>query len=135
MTAEVEVWQGALATEHAVIWAYGLVGATDDLAGTAEAALTVHRAHRATCIDVLTGLGADPVPSAPAYDVGMPTGPAAGRDLAATLEQSASVAYASLAGSDDRDTRLLAARWLRESAIMQIRWDGQIPPLPGLTGD
>ncbi len=46
--------------------------------------------------------------------------------------ESCTVAYAALAGADDRSARLLAAQWLRESAIAIWSWDGELPALPGL---
>jgi hypothetical protein len=42
------------------------------------------------------------------------------------------VAYVALAGADVRAARLLAAQWLRESAIAGWSWDGDLPALPGL---
>ncbi|MFL6182727.1 MAG: ferritin-like domain-containing protein [Actinomycetes bacterium] len=124
-------WQDPLANEHAVIWAYGMVGATGDLADAAEAELRRHRARRATCIDAVTALGGQPVASAPAYDVKNPPSEAAARQLAVALEAQSTAVYAALAGSTDRQTRLRAAGWLRESAIAQTRWGDEIPALPG----
>ena len=130
--AELELWQNALATEHAVIWGFGVLGAVPGFADAAEASLRVHRERRTTCVDAIVELNGDPVPSAPAYDVPRPEGVAAARRLGADLDAAASAAYAGLAGAAQRDTRLLAARWLRESAIAQTAWNGVIPALPGL---
>lgn len=133
MTAgELERWQWTLAAEHAAIWAYGLVGATPPLAAAASAAIETHRGRRARCIDVVVALGGDPVSGAVAYEVERPEGAAAGRQLAADIERRCSVAYAALAGADERPTRLQAARWLRESAVTTWTWDGEVPVLPGL---
>jgi hypothetical protein len=128
---DVDLWQRSLATEHAVIWSYGLIGATGDLADAAESELAVHRTRRAACIEAVVAIGAEPVASAPAYDVKKPANDEAARRLAVTLEEGATAAYAALAGASDRLTRLRAASWLRESAIAQTRWDGHIPALPG----
>jgi hypothetical protein len=128
---EITLWQNTLATEHAVIWTYGLVGATGDLADAAEAELQTHRARRASCIDAVTALGGEPVASAPAYDVSMPQTESAARRLAVTLEVSATADYVALASSAEVGTRLQAASWLRESAVAQTRWGGAIPTLPG----
>jgi hypothetical protein len=130
--SDLERWQHTLATEHAVIWGFGVLGAVPGFAVAAEAALRVHRERRATCVDAIAGLNGDPVPSAPAYDVSRPANAAAARRLGADLDAASSASYAGLAGATQRDTRLLAARWLRESAIAQTAWDGVIPALPGL---
>jgi hypothetical protein len=130
--AEAELWQHTLATEHAVIWGFGVLGAVPGFADAAEAELRVHRERRITCVDAIVELDRDPVPSAPAYDVPRPSDVAAARRLGADLDAAASAAYAGLAGATARSTRLLAARWLRESAIAQTAWDGVIPGLPGL---
>ena len=130
--AELELWQNTLATEHAVIWGFGVLGAVSGFADAAEAALRVHRDRRATCVDAIVELNGDPVASAPAYDVSRPGGVAAARQLGADLSAASCAAYAGLAGATQPDTRLLAARWLRESAIAQTAWDGVVPALPGL---
>jgi len=132
---DVALWQDTLACEHAVIWSYGLVGATDDLAAPADAALAVHRRRRATCVQAVADLGAEPVAAAAAYDVAKPQGADSARTLAGDLEGAASVAYLTLSSSTDREVRLLAAQWLRESAIAETRWTGAIPALPGFDGD
>ena len=130
--AELELWQNTLATEHAVIWGFGVLGAVSGFADAAEVALRVHRDRRATCVDAIVALNGEPVASAPAYDVSRPEDVAAARQLGADLSAASSAAYAGLAGATQRDTRLLATRWLRESAIAQTAWDGVIPALPGL---
>ena len=134
-TLDVDLWQNTLATEHAVIWAYGMVGAAGDLAAAAEAELRTHRSRRATCIDAISSLGGHPVASAPAYDVKNPPSESAARRLAVELEAESTTVYAALAGSTDRRTRLRAAGWLRESAVAQTRWGDQIPALPGFEND
>ncbi|HEX5017752.1 MAG TPA: ferritin-like domain-containing protein [Actinomycetes bacterium] len=125
------LWQEVLATEHAVIWCYGLVGSVSDLADEAERALSAHRARRSACIAVLVELGEEPVASAAAYDVNRPANPDAARRLAAALESDATTAYVGLAAAAERRSRLLAAQWLTESAVAQTQWDGQVPALPG----
>jgi hypothetical protein len=133
-TGAVDLWQNTLATEHAVIWSYGLIGATDDLAAAADAELQIHRARRNDCIAAVADLGADPVASAAAYDVKKPASEPAARRLAASLEADATAMYAALAGSTDRRARLVAAQWLRGSAIAQTRWNDTVPALPGFEG-
>jgi hypothetical protein len=129
--ADLDLWQDTLAAEHAVIWSYGLVGATGDLAAPADVAVTSHRQRRSICLDVITGRDAEPVASAAGYDVAKPSGSSAARRLAGDLEGAASASYLGLTSSADRATRLLGARWLRESAVAQQRWTGSIAALPG----
>ena len=128
---DVDLWQDTLATEHAVIWSYGLVGATGDLAEAATAELQDHRFHRSVCMDAVVALGQEPVASAPAYEVPKPPSEEAARRLAVELESSAATSYVALVGASNRATRLIAAQWLRESAIAQTRWGGVVPELPG----
>jgi Domain of unknown function (DUF4439) len=129
---DLTLWQETLAVEHAVIWGFGVVGSVAGLDGAAETTLRVHRDRRATCTEMIVDMGGDPVASAPAYDVSRPPDGNAGRRLAADLEASTCIAYSGLAGARVRDTRLLAARWLREGAIAQTAWAGVVPALPGL---
>lgn len=132
MSGDLDLWQQTLATEHSVIWGYGLVGATSPLALPASLALRAHRDRRARCIDQVVARGGVPAAAAPAYDLVPPRSVAEARALAASLEQSSTVAYAALSGAADRATRLVAAQWLRESAIGGWRWSREVPELPGL---
>lgn len=132
MADDLDLWQQTLTAEHSTIWAYGLVGATLPLALPADAALGVHRERRARCVDEIVALGGDPTVSAPAYDVEAPANEAAARELAAQLEDSCAIAYAALSGADGRRSRLLAAQWLRQSAISIWGWNGELAVLPGL---
>ena len=129
------LWQDTLAAEHAVIWSYGLVGATGDLAASADSALASHRQRRAICLEVIADLGAEAVTSAPSYDEPRPRNTDAARQLAGRLESVASAAYLALSSSADRSTRLLASRWLRESAVTSALWTGRAPALPGFDAD
>lgn len=131
MSDDVELWQQALAAEHAAIWGLGLVGATAPLAVPAAAALYVHRVRRSRCTDAVVGLGGVPVASAPAYDIAKPATPRAARALAADLEEGCSVAYTALAGALQRRSRLQAGAWLRETAVSIWGWSGFVPALPG----
>jgi hypothetical protein len=128
---DVARWQEALASEHAAIWGYGLVGATSPLAPVAQRGLSTHRDRRSRCIDAVVALGGEPVASAPAYQLDRPENADQARALAAELEKGCIVSYAALAGADDRSSRVQAARWMRESTISQWWWSGVVPPLPG----
>ena len=131
---DLELWQTTLAAEHAVIWGYGLVGSTPGLATQAQLSLRQHRDRRTVCVEAVTAIGADPVASEPAYELARPSNDTEARRQAAELEARTNAAYAALAGADAGATRLLAAQWLREGAIAQTRWSGEIPPLPGFNG-
>ena len=72
MSDDLELWQQTLATEHAAIWGYGLVGATPPLATPAGAAADAHRSRRARCVDAVVALGGDPVTSAGGVRAGAP---------------------------------------------------------------
>jgi hypothetical protein len=133
VTDDLELWQQTLAAEHAAIWGFGLVGAATPADLPADAALDVHRRRRTRCADEVVGLGGDPVASAPAYDVPAPQNGRAGRLLATDLENACAVAYAALAGADERASRLQGAQWLRESAVAVWFWGGSVPLLPGLS--
>ena len=132
MSDDLTLWQQVLGAEHAAIYGYGLVGATNDLAEGAASALVVHRQRRTWCIDAGVALGGVPEASAPAYDIAMPADPDAAAETAAALEAACWPAYVALAGSDDRRTRLTGAGWLRESTVRAQAWDGSVAPLPGL---
>jgi hypothetical protein len=130
--SDIELWQQALAAEHAAIYGYGLVGAVDGLADRASRSLAVHRQRRTWCMDSVVALGGVPEASAPAYDIAMPADPDAAAETAAALEAACWPGYAGLCSSADRPTRLTGAGWLRQSAVHAVSWSGAVPPLPGL---
>jgi hypothetical protein len=132
MSDDLTLWQQVLGAEHAAIYGYGLVGATNDLAEAAASALVVHRQRRSVCLDAVVALGGTPEESAPAYDIDRPADTEQARGTAAALEAACWPAYVALAGSDDRRTRLTGAGWLRESTVRAQAWDGSVAPLPGL---
>jgi hypothetical protein len=132
MSDDLTLWQQVLGAEHAAIYGYGLVGATDDMAEAASSALAVHRQRRAVCLEAVVALGGTPEASAPAYDVVPPADAARAGDAAAALEAACWPAYLGLAGSDDRRTRLTGAGWVRESTVRAQSWNGSVAPLPGL---
>ena len=130
--SSIDVWQQVLAAEHAAIWGYGLVGATEPLAAPAERALAAHRDRRLRCQTEVRAAGGDPVVAAVAYDIAQPANAGAARALAAELEASCQVAYSHLTASPSTGDRVIGARWLRESAVTSWAWAGDLEPLPGL---
>ena len=140
MSSDVALWQQVLAAEHAAIWGFGLVGATQPLALPAAAELDDHRSRRTRCADAIVALNAEPVSSAVAYDISKPRSTQEAQDLAADLDEACTVAYAALAGADQRIARLQASTWLRETTIAIWAWSDDVLALPGIdqnsqTGD
>ena len=131
-----EALNAALAGEHAVVYAYGVVGAR--LEGTAyepaaRRGYDAHRARRSTLTALVQAAGATPALAAAAYDLGGPVATAvAARALAATVETRAAAAYADVVGATDGSTRGSAATWLADAAVRATGWSGRPPDFPGL---
>ncbi|KAB2341913.1 ferritin-like domain-containing protein [Actinomadura rudentiformis] len=120
-----EALQSALATEHAAVYGYGVVGAR--LTGGAhEAARTywnAHRDQRDALMAHLTARQATPAAAAAAYK--LPVRVASSRSaaqLAARLEDDLTVAYVGLAGAQDAQLRDQAARAAQEAMARAVRW-------------
>ena len=147
MTAEpeaVEPLQAVLAAEHAVIYGYGVVGA--HLRGAdrrrAAAELARHRNQRDALAGQLLELGADPVQTAPAYQLPQPVNSSdRARDLAAVLESRLAAFWADAvltlparqAAGDTVRLRKQAVAGLRGAAVAAALWRGRSVPFPGLT--
>ncbi len=123
--------QGALATEHAIIYGYGLVGA--QLSGrerdAARAALDAHRARRDELAERIRTAGAQPVAAAPAYAPATPVSDrAAALALAIRLEDaSAAAAYALVRAAAGRD-RADAVHALSNAASYGAGWRVALAP-------
>jgi hypothetical protein len=132
----VDALQAALGGEHAVIWAYGVLGprAGDARADLARDLLLVHGTARDTLRALLVGAGASPVAAEPAYTLPMePTDPVSAAELAAALEERLAALYADLVASSIRPTvRSLAVDNLAATASRVAQWRGSAPALPGL---
>jgi hypothetical protein len=132
--SEADTWQKALAAEQQAVFGFGIVGGqlgpSDELA---HAALDTHRQRAADCESALRALGDDPDPGPAAFTPDHPvkTDDQA-RALATQLEQGCSSAYADLVLLNEPKPRRSGAAWLRDSAIDQYRWSGELPALPGL---
>lgn len=147
MTAEpesVEPLQEVLAAEHAVIYGYGVVGAHLRGAARRRAAgeLARHRSQRDALAVQLWELGADPVQTAPAYELPRPVTSSDGaRDLAALLESRLAAVWADAvltlparqAAKDTVRSRDQAVAGLRAAAVAAALWRGESVPFPGLT--
>jgi hypothetical protein len=123
----VDALQGALAAEHAAIWAYGLVEAF--VPGALNAQLTeaasAHQARRNAAERVLIDAGASPVPPEPGYLTPEPvTDAASALRLAITAETDATAAWRSVIerSQADPDLRGAALDALTEAAVRATRW-------------
>lgn len=136
----VDALQAALALEHQAIYGYGLVVARlhGKERGNAKRALQRHQQRRDDLAAMVSALGREPTPAAPAYLPPHPiTDPHTAIELAAGIELSAAgaawdVVAATAAASTGRQ---LGVAWIREAATTGAVWDvllGATPAaLPG----
>jgi hypothetical protein len=114
----------ALATEHAAVYAYGVLGARLDDA-TRPLALAAFDAHRLRRDDLLSRLRALNLPApAPAtsYDV-VVANRAQALTLAVRIETEMGVRWRDLvATTDERGLRRLAVQALQDSAVRAAQW-------------
>lgn len=128
----VDALQGALAAEHAAIWAYGVVAAfvPGTLDGQLEEAASAHQARRDAIERVLIDAGAPPVPPEPGYLTPQPvTDAASALRLAITAETDAAAAWRSVVelspverSAADPGLRGAALDALTEAAVRATRW-------------
>ena len=122
----VDALQGALATEHAVIWGYGVVGAdvAADRKSQVAAAEEQHRLRRDEAAATLRTLGVQPVVAQPSYR--LPTAvddPVSALTAAALMEDSDAAAWRFVLGStDDPTLRTSALDALVGAAVQAVRW-------------
>lgn len=129
----------ALVTEHAAVYAYGVLGARLDQA-TRAAALSAFDAHRARRDALLAVLRSRDLPTpgpAAAYEVAVAGRPQA-LALAVRVETEVGVRLRDLVGStDDRAVRALAVQGLQDSAVRAAQWRqlaGDVPATVALPG-
>ena len=129
----------ALEAAHAVVYAYGVLGARldDERRRTAVQARDATRSRRDSLAARLRERGTAPPVAEAAYDVAVPDA-AAALALAVRLEEGMAVRWRDLvAGTDERVLRELAVTGLQECAVRAARWRrraGTSPatvPLPG----
>lgn len=123
----VDALQSALATEHAAVWAYGLVSAflADELAGQLAEAAAAHRARRDGAEQVLIDAGALPVPAEPGYLTPEPiTDNASALRLAITVETDTAAAWRSVIERSpvEPGLRRAALDALIAAAVQATRW-------------
>lgn len=126
--------QTALASEHAALWAYGLVAAYDPAAaGTVTTMVTGHQGMRDTAANLIVSGGATPVGPDPAYTSPQPVSdPKSALTLALTIEGDCAAAWRAVIGStDDPALRGIALSALTDSALRMVTWrkTGDLSPL------
>lgn len=118
--------QRALATEHAAIWALGLVTAflPAALSGAVAEAFTAHVARREATARLLRDRGATPVAAEPAYATpSVVTDQPTALALLVAAESDCAAAWRSvLEHTDDAPVREHALAALIEAAVRATRW-------------
>ena len=127
--------QSVLAGEHATIYGYGVAGAR--LIGAernrARSAYNSHRSRRDQLEALLRARGAQPVAAAPSYD--LPSAVKSAHDavvLTTVLEERLAAVWADAVAALSGDLRALAARGLRDAAVLAAQWRGGSVAFPGL---
>jgi hypothetical protein len=124
--ADVAALFDAVATEHSVIYGYGLVSAhsTPEENDLVAASMSEHRERREAAIEMLTGRGADPPLPAAGYQV--PTqldNPTDAANLAVRMEEDASAAWrAVVEQAATTQERGFAVQALTQTAVTGARW-------------
>lgn len=135
--AETAALQDALAAEHVAVWGYGTVGAA--LAGEDRAPVTAaveaHRDLRDRLAALITGGGAEPVPTRPAYQLPFPVLSAVdAARLAAQLEDGTTAAWIwVLDQAADRGVRELAVGAASAAEVRAVPWRARAGSTPTTT--
>lgn len=123
---QIEALQAALRAEHAIIWAYGDVGAHAAAQRQGQVAVVElrHRRRRDALQALLVAAGASPAPSEPAYQLPKPvTTPTEAIEVAGVLEDKVAAAWRYVLGrSTAIDVRTLAVSSLIDAATQALRW-------------
>lgn len=128
--------QAVLAGEHAVVWAYGVLGPRLDDAqeAAARAALIAHGLARDALRALLVNAGAVPLASEPAYDLPVrPVDAPRAARLAALVEERLAATYADLvAATIEPRVRRVGVQGLVLAARRTASWRGSAPTFPGM---
>jgi hypothetical protein len=134
----VEALQEALVGEHALVHAYGVLGARTSEAATPElyadlrAAHQDHRARRDALTAFVVDGGADPATAAPAYDVPDSwDSPDRIRAAAASLARTATESMAALVAAATGDVRTWALDAMLTSAAREVTFGAPPGTWPG----
>ena len=132
--ADVAALFDAGASEHAVIYGYGLVSAhsTPEENDLVSAAMSEHRERREAAIETLKGRGVDPPLPAAGYQLPMQVdNPTDAANLAVRMEEDAAVAWrAALEQATTTEERAFAVRALTQTAVTAARWSGVLGVWP-----
>ncbi|MET8866920.1 ferritin-like domain-containing protein [Nonomuraea sp. NPDC004580] len=126
----------ALAAEHAVLFAYGLLGARTSgrLRDRMSAAYDAHRARRDQLRSSITSRGGRPVEPEASYQLPfIPSNATLATDLAVRLEAGVTAAYLELAAAQDVKLRRYAALAMQESVTRSYAFrPAQPAAFPGM---
>jgi hypothetical protein len=124
----------AVASEHGIIYGYGLVSAhsTPDDNALVAAAMAEHRDRREAAITMLGARSVAPPLPAAGYQVPIPVAnPTDAANLAVRMEQDAAVAWrAVLEQATDNNDRAFAVTALTQSAVTAAKWRAQLNAWP-----
>ncbi|MET7334073.1 ferritin-like domain-containing protein [Nonomuraea sp. NPDC005650] len=133
---DVEKLRKALAAEHAVLFAYGLLGArtSGSLRARMSAAFDAHRARRDQLRTFITARGGRPAEPDASYALPFfPSGPVLAAKLAVHLETGVTAAYLELAAAQDVSLRRYAALAMQEATTRSYAFrPAQPPAFPGM---
>lgn len=125
-----------LAGEHAVVWAYGVLGPllNDDDQDRARNLLVAHQRTRDALRVRILADGGDPPVAQPAYDLLLhPTDDATARAVAAQLESRLAAVYADLvAAAKTQPDRQTGVDGVATCAQRSTAWSGRGEAFPGL---
>ncbi len=124
----------ALATEHAIVYGYGIVSArcSPDANGLVSDTLNEHRERRDQVIVMLAARSVAAPVAAAGYQLPMPVNDERGAArLAVRMENDAAVAWrAVIEHAQTADDRAFGVTALTQSAVLAARWNQQLPAWP-----
>lgn len=131
MSTELDALQHVLDASHAVIWAYGHIGAvvTESRLDSVHSADQRHRTDRAALEDAIRARGGAPLPAQAAYQLDVPQDEPGALLLAAELEESMAQQWRfATVLAESTDLRKLCLQQLRTSAAAALAWRRIIDP-------
>ncbi len=140
MTPTLKALQRCLAAEHAAVYGYGVVGGvlavtTNQSSAWEKLAVSAYDAHRAARDELvarISGLGATPLASLPAYGLPFQVHTTADcRRLARLLEDRCAAVYADAVADTASTNRQFTALGLRACAERAVQWGGAVVAFPG----
>lgn len=134
MTPADQAFCAALATEHGVIYGYGMVSAHSrlDVNDLVAAAMREHRDRRDAVISMLTARGVDAPVAAAGYQLPIPvTNPTEAAQLAVRMENDTAVAWRAVVElAQTAEDRAFALAALTDSAVTAARWNAVLGVTP-----